>query len=146
MLTSDSTSLPYRVAKEANEASPKVGLLHEVGVTLTTLGEPGRTIESFRNKVEVNKWVSRAATVEWKRGVAQSTRLCDTYQGATHLRLRGYLRAGRASLGMGHVRDSKTHFTKASTIAMSANNIGELSFSNWLHWFIFHLLLKFSLL
>ena len=93
MMTSDSTSLPYRVAKEANEASPKVGLLHEVGVILTTLGEPGRTVESFRNKDEVNKWVSRAATAEWRRGVSQSTRLCDTYQVATHLRLRGYLRA-----------------------------------------------------
>jgi hypothetical protein len=50
MLASDKTSLPYRVAKEANEASPKVGLLYEVSVTLATLGEPGRSVESFRNK------------------------------------------------------------------------------------------------
>ena len=36
--------------------------------------------------------------------------------------VRGYLRAGRACLALGHVRDAKTQFTKASSIAVSMFN------------------------
>jgi hypothetical protein len=93
MLNSDQSSIPYRVAREAHAASPKVGLFLRVSQILAEQEGEMKTIDEFKSKAEINRWISRAASGEWKRGVLLSSRIIDTYQVTSELRLRGYLRA-----------------------------------------------------
>jgi hypothetical protein len=92
MLDSDRSSLPYRVAAEANSAIPKRGLFLRIQNIFESYEGKGRDISDFENKEEIKRWISRRASEEWQRDVAKSTRLFDTYRGSTGLRLRGYLK------------------------------------------------------
>ena len=91
MLTSDTSSIPYRVAMEANSASPKVGLFHYISTLLAEHGSQKRDTTEFKSKEEINDWIARRAAYEWRQGILGSTRLYNTYSQTKDLQLRGYL-------------------------------------------------------
>ncbi len=101
MLSSPQTSLPRKVAREADTAVPKVGLFLRVSEILANHGGTQLRIEDFKSKTEIRRWIDRAAEEEWRGGIAQSSRLTSTYRSSTELRLRGYLKSdfrGRQTL------------------------------------------------
>jgi len=85
MLNSDQSSIPYRVAREAHAASPKVGLFLRVSQILAEQEGETKTIDEFKSKAEINRWISRAASGEWKRSPAilKNYRHLPSHIGAT---------------------------------------------------------------
>lgn len=79
-----------KVAREANAGTPKLGIFRVVNEFLEE--HAGPKIETFRNKMEIKRWVLTKASEEWKTKVTSSTTLARTYRHSTSLALKGYLK------------------------------------------------------
>jgi len=90
MLVAPTGGLMEKVAREANSATPKLGIFRVVNDFL--LETAGPSIENFRNKMEIKRWVLTKASEEWKTSVTSSTTLARTYRHSASLALKGYLK------------------------------------------------------
>ena len=98
-----------KVAREANAGTPKLGIFRVVNEFLEE--HAGPKIETFRNKMEIKRWVLTKASEEWKTKVTNSSTLARTYRhssDSTSLALKGYLKRtypGRQILTRLHLDD-----------------------------------------
>ena len=90
MLRSPRGSLMEQIARQANRASPKLGIFRIVHKFLAETNGP--PLEEFRNKSDIKRWILTTASREWKAKVDQSPCLSRTYIHSNSLGCKGYLR------------------------------------------------------
>jgi hypothetical protein len=90
MLRAPSGGLMEQIARQANSASPKLGVFRIVHSFLEATGGP--LLEDFRSKGAIKRWIYTKALQEWKAKVDESSCLSRTYQLNTDLIIKGYLR------------------------------------------------------
>ena len=99
MLGAPTGGLAEKIARQANSATPKLGIFRIVHRFLEETKGP--TLEEFRSKGDIKRWIHSMASQEWKAKVDESVVLSRTYCLSTSLCMKGYLRRtfpGRAIL------------------------------------------------
>jgi hypothetical protein len=99
MLGAPTGGLMERIARQANNASPKLGIFRVGSTFLEEAKAP--PLEKFRSKGDIKRWIHTMASQEWKAMVGKSSVLSRTYYHSTSLGMKGYLRRafpGRAIL------------------------------------------------
>ena len=92
MLAAPKGSLLSLLAREGQNASPKLGIFKLVENFLSKLNGSRRSIADFRGKKDIKAWIISEATSEWKAKVSSSDRLHLTYAHESKLEIRGYLK------------------------------------------------------
>jgi hypothetical protein len=99
MLGAPTGGLTEKIARQANSATPKLGIFRIVHRFLEETKGP--TLEEFRSKGYIKRWIHSMASQEWKAKVDESVVLSRTYCLSTSLCMKAYLRRtfpGRAIL------------------------------------------------
>ena len=90
MLTSPRGGLMEQIARQANNATPKLGIFRTVQNFLEAVSGP--PLQMFRSNKEIKRWITLKTTQEGRAKVESSTCLARTYRHTTTLATRGYLR------------------------------------------------------
>ena len=90
MLRAPEGGLMGRIARQANNASPKLGIFRVVHRFLEEAKAP--PLEEFRSKGAIKRWIHTKASLEWKAMVEESSVLPRTYYHSSSLGMKGYLR------------------------------------------------------
>ena len=90
MLTAPKGGLMRNLAIQANSSSPKLGVFRTVHDFLQQTEGP--SIDHFRSKGDIKRWILMKATQEWRQRVQDSSRLARTYRHSNSLKVRGYLK------------------------------------------------------
>jgi hypothetical protein len=90
MLTSPRGGLIEQIARQANSATPKLGIFRTVQNFLEAANGP--SLQEFHSKGDIKRWITSITTQEWRARVESSSCLTQTYRHTTTLATRGYLR------------------------------------------------------
>ena len=90
MLRAPEGGLMEKIARQANNATPKLGIFRAVHSFLEEAKAP--LLEEFRSKGDIKRWIHTKASQEWKAMVEKSSVLHRTYYHSNSLGMKGYLR------------------------------------------------------
>ena len=90
MLRAPEGGLMEKIARQANNATPKLGIFRVVHSFLEEAKAP--LLEEFRSKGDIKRWIHTKASQEWKAMVEKSSVLHRTYYHSNSLGMKGYLR------------------------------------------------------